>query len=320
MKSARTRLLAALVVAILVTGCGDGSQPASTLSTEERVQALFPADPPFGSVNREQVARWIEMPTEEDGPFYMVNLIRHRERAAYPDGRETNLTGAEADGIYGQQILPILIEIGARVVFVANAEINLITSDGQRWDQIGVVLYPSRSAFLEMVAREDLQAAALHKIAGVETTLVLAATQAGEAQPDSFYEVDMSSVPHPSTPADPPITIAHLIGFHPTAQYADGRQTTLTGREAMSLYEQGRQSQDVIGLGVRPGLWVDIEGEIIGDGRTWDQFRLNNFPSREAFWAVASVSEEAGIEHRVAAIRDTYTQMTAPFLNEWSYR
>ena len=32
-----------------------------------------------------------------DGPIYMVNLLKFKERAGYEDGRETDLTGAEAE-------------------------------------------------------------------------------------------------------------------------------------------------------------------------------------------------------------------------------
>lgn len=320
MKTLVLRTLLACTAALLATGCGDGSQPASTSAIDQRIQELFPTDPPFGTTNRDQVRRMMQVPAEEDGPFYMVNLIRHRERAEYPDGRETDLTGAEADGLYGQSILPILLDIGARPVFVGDAELNLISSDGETWDQIGMVRYPSRAKFFEMLEREDFRAVSQHKAAGVEKTLVLVSVPQQAPFPDEFYQVDMSSVPHPPTPDDPPITMAHLLGFHEIAQYEDGRETTLTGREAMALYEQGREQQGVIGRGVRPGLWVDIEGELVGDGRTWSEFRLNNFPSRAAFWDVASVSEEAGIEHRNAAIRDTYTQLVAPFINEWGYR
>ena len=32
----------------------------------------------------------------EDKPIYMINLLKFREKAIYPDKRETNLTGEEA--------------------------------------------------------------------------------------------------------------------------------------------------------------------------------------------------------------------------------
>lgn len=32
----------------------------------------------------------------QNGPIYMLNLLKFRENAEYPDGRDTDLTGAEA--------------------------------------------------------------------------------------------------------------------------------------------------------------------------------------------------------------------------------
>ncbi len=316
-----TAILSVVVLGLSLAACGDGSQPATVSPIEQRIQRLFPGDPPFGDVDRAQVRQMLEVPPEEDGPFFMVNLIRHREHAEYPDGRETNLTGEQADGIYGSLILPILLDIGARPVFVANVEDNLIDADGAAWTQIGVVRYPSRAKFFDMLERQDFVDAAQHKLAGVEKTLVLVADIDGEPLPDALRNVDLSSIPYPPTADDQPIAIVHLLDYNDIAQYEDGRETMLTGREAMSLYETGRQDQNVIGLGVRPGLWLAIEGEVIGDGREWEEFRINNFPSRATFEAITTADslDEAGVEHRVAALRETYTQRTAPLLTEVGY-
>ena len=37
-----------------------------------------------------------------EGPIYMLNLLKFKEKAEYADGRETDLSGAEAYAIYGQ--------------------------------------------------------------------------------------------------------------------------------------------------------------------------------------------------------------------------
>jgi len=42
--------------------------------------------------------------TEEgpEGPIYMINLLKFKEKAEYEDGRETDLTGYEAYQIYSR--------------------------------------------------------------------------------------------------------------------------------------------------------------------------------------------------------------------------
>lgn len=315
--------LSALVLGLALAACGDGAQSASTSeppTIDQRIREIFPSDPSFGAVNREQVRRMLETPPEEDGPFYMVNLIKHREFAEYADGRETNLTGEEAAAIYGSLALPILSDIGARPVFVAHVDLNLI-GDGTSWDQVAVVLYPSRAQFLEMAASDALRDAGVHKQAGVEKSLVLVATVDGDGIPDALRQLDLTTVPTPPTPENPPIAMIHLLDYHELAQYEDGRDTTLTGREAMTLYEQGRQDQGVLELGVRPGLWLLIEGELVGDGRVWDEFRINNFPNRDTFFQIGNADsfDEAGGEHREAALNDTYSMLTAPLITEVGY-
>ncbi len=319
MKTLGIQATALIVLSLLVTGCGSDDD-AVVDPIEARINAIFPEEPGFGTVDRAQVRSMMTVPAEEDGPFFMVNLIRHREQAEYPDGRATELSGRQADEIYGAAIFPILTEFGAEPVYVADVELGLIDDDLATWTQIGVVRYASRAKFFEMLERQDFRDAAVHKEAGVEKSLVLVA-DIGVDIPDALRNYDPTTAPFPATMEDPPIAIVHLIALHDIAQYEDGRETDLTGREAIALYEQGRQDQGVLGLGVRPGLWLAIEGELVGDGRQWDEFRINNFSSRAAFEEVATREslEEAGIEHRVAAIRETYALLTDPLLTQVGY-
>ncbi len=301
----------------ILFGCGGSDDDTSIDPIEARIDAIFPEDPGFGMVDRDQLRRMMMVPPEDDGPFFMVNLIRHRDRAEYPDGRESDLTGRQADDIYGSLILPILFDIGASPIFVADVEDGLITPDGTEWSQVAVVEYPSRAAFLNMTERADLRAAAVHKRAGVAQSIVLVTEPIEPGFPPVLRQVDLTAVPFPPTPEDPPIAIVHLLSYHELAQYADGRPSDLTGREAIAIYEQGRAAQGVPQLGVRPGLALEVEGEFIGDGRMWDEFRINNFPSRATFAEITTAEslEEAGIEHREAALADTYALLAAPVIN-----
>ena len=49
------------------------------------------------------------------GPIHMLNLVRFRDRAAYPDGREA--TGAEAYASYGRESHPVFSRLGGRIVW-----------------------------------------------------------------------------------------------------------------------------------------------------------------------------------------------------------
>lgn len=300
-----------------------GAQPDAASTTdaiEARLARLFPANPPFGEVDRRQARRMLEAAQAEDGPFFMVNFVHRRARARYEDGRETTLTGVEADALYGQEVLPVLLDIGAEPVFVAAVETALMADDDVAYEQVGVVRYPSRAAFFDMLEREDFQAAVAHKRAAVDHTLVMVSEPSEQPFPDDFRAVDLTSVPNPPAPDEPPLAIVHLYAYREHAIYEDGRETELTGEEAVNLYSQGRMDQGVLELGVRPGLWLDIEGNFLHDERHWNQLRINLFPSRATFAGVAATSQEAGIEHRTAGLEHVYSLMTAPLINTYGYQ
>ena len=137
------RPLAALAVVVAMLGCGD----ATSSGVDAQIDALF-GDPPFGTVNRDEARRILETEPEDDGPFFLVNFIRHREHAEYRDGRPTDLTGAQADALYNLAVLPMLADIGAQPFYVGGVERMPLPGDGQEWDQVAVVLYPSRAMFV----------------------------------------------------------------------------------------------------------------------------------------------------------------------------
>ena len=43
------------------------------------------------------------MEGDADSPIHMLNLLKFKEKAAYEDGRETDLTGVEAYGFMGSK-------------------------------------------------------------------------------------------------------------------------------------------------------------------------------------------------------------------------
>lgn len=263
----------------------------------------------FGTLNEVQLRRMVEIDAADDGPFHMVNLIKFKEKADYADGRETDLTGREADALYAPQ--EFLDGIGAVIVFVGAVESNLITRDGTEWEQIGIVRYPSRALFLEMVQNEEFRARAIHKDAGVEKSLVIVA----DLQ-DSVQLPEPDDIPNPATPDDRPVAVAHLLAYNEIADYGPGSsEPQRSGEEAIALYEQGATGI-ALEQGGGPLAWFEIEGVFIGDGRVWDEFRINLFPSHAAFDAVvADPTRQAGEVHRQAAIHDTYTTTNQIIIN-----
>src|SRR3954465_10092015 len=81
------------------------------------------------------------------GPVVMLNLLRYK-----PDGgRESYAKYADAlQGTY-------LAKYGAEVLYAGKGSTALVAEDGQAWDAVLLVSYPSREAFTSMVADPEYQ-------------------------------------------------------------------------------------------------------------------------------------------------------------------
>ena len=118
-----------------------------------------------GHINptREKFGEFRRMP--DDGPVHMLNLVRLRENAAYPDGREA--TGREAYAAYGRESGPIFRRVGGRIAWAGDFRLMLIGPGDESWDHCFIAEYPSAAAFVEMVKDPDYQKAAVHRTAAV---------------------------------------------------------------------------------------------------------------------------------------------------------
>ena len=225
--------------------------------------------PGYGTIDHDYGIRLATTAPEDDGPVWMVNLMRYKPRAEYVDGRATTLTGREADDVYA----PVgpLAAVGAEIVFVADVEDQFL-GDRPRWDRVAVVRYPTRASFIEMQRRDDFQRAHEHKEAGMAETIVIG-THPLES-PEIPHPVDWDDVPHPPTADDGPYTMLHVIRFH-------DEEGATVAPDRMESYQEVAGSV-ALPNGVRIDGWFSAEGTIIGDGRSWHQVRFNTFPSRRA--------------------------------------
>ena len=102
-----------------------------------------------------------------DGPIYMLNLLKFRDRAAYEDGRESDLTGEQAYRIYGQEVAKLLVEVGGAPMFSASVERLMLGEVEELWDSAAIAMYPSRQAMFRMINMSEYQEIAVHRSAGL---------------------------------------------------------------------------------------------------------------------------------------------------------
>ena len=113
------------------------------------------------------------------GPIYMVNLLKFKDKAEYPDGRESDLSGEQAYAIYGQAVSQLLAEFGGAAMFSANVERLMLGAVEELWDKIAIAMYPSRAAMMEMMRSPTMQEIGIHRAAGLAGQLNIETADAG---------------------------------------------------------------------------------------------------------------------------------------------
>jgi uncharacterized protein (DUF1330 family) len=103
----------------------------------------------------------------EQGPFVMVNLLRFKTRAEYPDGAEPELSGAEAYMRYGVAVAAMVEALGGRIIYSGAVTGLLLGEVDDLWDMVALAEYPSLNAMLEMTRHPDYARIAVHRDAGL---------------------------------------------------------------------------------------------------------------------------------------------------------
>lgn len=118
---------------------------------------------------KERFALFRDMPST--GPIHMLNLVRLRAEAAYPDGRKA--TGLEAYRAYGRESGPVFARLGGKQFWVGRFDLMLIGPADERWDIVFIAEYPSKDAFVEMIRDPVYREAVKHRQAAVEDSRLI---------------------------------------------------------------------------------------------------------------------------------------------------
>jgi len=227
----------------------------------------------YGRIDKDYAMALATRAPEDDGPIYMVNLMKYHEVAQYSDdaGVEKPITGREADDRYNPA--SILAKIGATIVFVGDVVKNHVGDED--WDRIAIVRYATRKSFIEMQERKDFAEKHEHKAAGMlRTTLVCC------------------------RPLDP------MLDDRP-------RPSEVKTRRVVMVVRQTDDRPGVFAT-ISGSTGLTAEGTIIGDGRKWDTVQFAFVDSDQAADAtVAAISGlEAGTSYAMTlhATLDAITQ------------
>jgi uncharacterized protein (DUF1330 family) len=114
---------------------------------------------------KEQMEGFLE--GDDDLPISMVNLLKFKDKAEYEDGRETNLTGAEAYAIYGNEVVEHLKSIRAELIYSGNVTRLMLGEIEELWDMVVIARYPSKKAMLDMIMKPEYIESSIHRTAGL---------------------------------------------------------------------------------------------------------------------------------------------------------
>lgn len=185
----------------------------------------------YGHIDKAYAMALAARAPEDDGPIYMVNLMKYHEVAQYTDdaGVDKPISGREADDRYNPS--SILGKIGATIVFVGDVVGNHVGTED--WDRIAIVRYATRKSFIDMQTRKDFGEKHVHKAAGMQRTVIVCCR-----------------------PEDPSLD-------------ERGRPTTDDDR-LIAMVVRRTESRSAAFAALPGTTNFAAEGTIIGDGRTWD--------------------------------------------------
>jgi uncharacterized protein (DUF1330 family) len=136
------------------------------------VNETFPSDP-------RQLAAMLEKGPE--GPIFMVNLLKFKDRAEYADGRDADLSGREAYMIYGRAVRDLLPKFGGEALFAADVTFLSLGRVEDLWDEVAIAMYPNRAAMVRMSSSPEWREIAVHRTAGLAGQLNIETVAAGDS-------------------------------------------------------------------------------------------------------------------------------------------
>ncbi|MDA3896229.1 MAG: hypothetical protein PF482_08780 [Desulfobacteraceae bacterium] len=83
----------------------------------------------------------------------MLNMLRFRKEADYSGtGMDAApCSGHKAYDRYSKGVIPLMLEVGGTPLWMGKVRSSFIAPDGESWDQVLLVYYPSRHAFMKMI-------------------------------------------------------------------------------------------------------------------------------------------------------------------------
>jgi hypothetical protein len=112
---------------------------------------------------------------DQQAPVVMLNLMRFRDRSLDGDG-----SGWDAYLRYSALTVPMIKARGGTLLWTGDAEaVALGPQDGNQWDYLALVYYPTVTAFIDMMTSADYETRCdPHRINGCAEHVIVATREA----------------------------------------------------------------------------------------------------------------------------------------------
>jgi uncharacterized protein (DUF1330 family) len=97
----------------------------------------------------------------------MVNLLKFKPKAEYPDGSDADMSGVDAYGRYGRKVRHLILKVGGTPGYAGPVTGLRLGEVEELWDMIALAEYPSLAAMKEMVESSEYREIARHRDAGL---------------------------------------------------------------------------------------------------------------------------------------------------------
>lgn len=124
-----------------------------------------------------------------DGPIFMVNLLKFKDKAEYHDGRPCDLSGRDAYMIYGRAVTELLPKFGGRGLFAGDVTFLALGQVEELWDEIAIAMYPDRASMVRMSLSEEWREIAVHRMAGLKGQLNIETVIPATGMTSPFLEI-----------------------------------------------------------------------------------------------------------------------------------
>lgn len=111
-----------------------------------------------------------------DQPIQMLNLVKLKPRAEYPQGHPEHgkeLSGLDAYQAYGRTTAHIFARVGGRQVWAGKPQVMVTGPASEAWDLAFIAEYPTSEAFMAMVRDPEYRELVQHRTAGVADSRLL---------------------------------------------------------------------------------------------------------------------------------------------------